>query len=195
MLRGLKLTVSIVVIAGLGACASTPEPQAIPAPEPVAQKMPQKPVFEPAPPPAPVAVVEQPQAVDYGAYTSVTPGSVDDFLATAGDRVFFAYNEYSLSTKAREVLRAQANWMNSYPGAIAVIGGHADERGTREYNLALGAQRAESVKDFLVSQGVDPLRVTTVSYGKERPIAGGSDEAAWSLNRNGHTAIVSGATG
>ncbi len=120
------------------------------------------------------------------------PGSIEDFSVNAGDRVFFGYNEATLSAQAMTVLRAQSQWLQSYPATIVVIGGHADERGTREYNLALGARRAEAVKDFLVSQGIDPNRVTTVSYGKERPIDGRSTEEAHSLNRNGHTAIISG---
>jgi len=93
-------------------------------------------------------------------------------------------------------LRRQADWMSSYSNVTAVVEGNADERGTREYNLALAARRANSVKAFLVSQGISPSRLTTVSYGKERPIEGGSDEWSWSRNRNGNTNLkVSGFAG
>ena len=85
------------------------------------------------------------------------------------------------------MLRAQADWLNRYPNYTAVVEGHADERGTRQYNIALGARRANSVKAFLVSQGVAPSRLTTVSYGKERPIDARSNEEGWARNRNGYT--------
>ncbi len=191
--KGLKLAVLMTAAGFIGACSTTPKvAEVTPPPKPV-----EKPVFaDPEPMPAPqartqaqtTAPVFTPLPDDY-----VVPGSVEDFNKTAGDRVFFGYDQSSLTSQARDVLRAQANWMNSYPQTIAVIGGHADERGTREYNLSLGEKRASAVKDFLVSQGVDPSRITTVSYGKERPIAGGSTESAWAMNRNGHTAIIAGA--
>lgn len=174
----------------LSACATAPEPE----PQPMVQKpvaAPQQPVLQDRAP-----IVQEPlqQAQPLPPATNfVMPGSVDDFVQSAGDRIFFGYDRFDLSNEARNVLRAQAQWLSSYPDVIAVIGGHADERGTREYNLALGARRADAVRDFLISQGVDPRRLTTVSYGKERPIDGRSNEEAWALNRNGHTAIVSGA--
>lgn len=192
--KTMKTAILLAAITGLGACATAPkqtdEAAKLPPPAPV-----EKPVFtepDPAPvaqrEPAIIAPVAEALPENY-----VVPGSVEDFVAAAGDRVFFGYDQSTLTSQARDILRAQANWMNSYPQVIAVIGGHADERGTREYNLSLGEKRASAVKDFLVSQGVDPGRITTVSYGKERPIAGGSDEQSWALNRNGHTAIVAGA--
>jgi len=118
-----------------------------------------------------------------------TPGSEADFAYQSGGepRVFFGYDQYDLSPEARDVLRRQANWLNIYQDSTAVIEGHADERGTREYNLALGARRAESVKSFLISQGVAPNRLSTISYGKERPIDARSSEAGWARNRNGYT--------
>jgi peptidoglycan-associated lipoprotein len=125
-----------------------------------------------------------------------TPGSLEDFLYQSGeDRVYFGYDQFTLTPKAREVLTNQANWLNTYGAVQVVIEGHADERGTREYNLALGARRAEAVKRFLVGQGVAPTRLTTVSYGKERPIDGRSNEEGWARNRNGYTNLVSGAVG
>ena len=188
------LLVSTLLV--LTACASTPEPAPqVAEPKPAMQD--EAPVFQERAAPLPQQSLEGVVAAPFPAQplgAGPTPGSVDDFVQSAGDRVFFAYNQYSLSNEARNVLRNQAQWMSSYPNVIAVIGGHADERGTREYNLALGARRADAVRDFLISQGVDPRRITTVSYGKERPIDGRSNEEAWALNRNGHTAIVSGAS-
>ncbi len=124
---------------------------------------------------------------------TVTPGSIEDFATNAGDRVYFAYDSYTLSSESRAVLAKQAAWLNSYPRVRLLIAGNCDERGTREYNLALGARRASAVKEYLVNLGVDPSRLTTISYGKERPIDPRSTNAAWSINRNAHSAIVSGA--
>jgi peptidoglycan-associated lipoprotein len=117
------------------------------------------------------------------------PGTAADFAYQSGGeaRVFFALNRYNLSPEARASLQSQANWLNTYSDYTAVIEGHADERGTREYNLALGERRADSVKAFLVSQGVSPSRLRTVSYGKERPIDPRSNDDGWSRNRNGFT--------
>ena len=129
---------------------------------------------------------------------SALAGSFEDFLfQTGGDsRIYFGYNESALSEEARNTLRRQASWLTNYPNISAVVEGNADERGTREYNLALGARRANSVKAFLVSQGISPSRLTTVSYGKERPIEGGSDEWSWSRNRNGNTNLsITGSAG
>jgi peptidoglycan-associated lipoprotein len=121
-------------------------------------------------------------------------GSIDDFAFTTGNgdpRVYFGYDQFTLTPEARRTLRLQAEWLNQYPAYTAVIEGHADERGTRQYNIALGARRANSVKAFLVSQGVAPSRLTTVSYGKERPIDARSNEEGWARNRNGHTNLRS----
>lgn len=120
-----------------------------------------------------------------------TPGSLEDFGYQSGGepRVFFGYDQYDLSAEARDVLRRQADWLKTYDNSTVVIEGHADERGTREYNLALGARRADSVQAFLISQGVSPNRLKTISYGKERPIDGRSSESGWSRNRNGFTSL------
>ncbi len=154
-------------------CATQPEPEP-PAPAPA-----------PAPIPAPAPAPEPAGPI---------PGSVEDFEVNAGDRVFFDFDQSTLTSSARATLRGQAAWLSSYPGMRVLIAGNADERGTREYNLALGARRAASVRDFLISQGVDPSRINTVSYGKERPVCRQSTERCWALNRNGTTVIQAGAS-
>ena len=116
------------------------------------------------------------------------PGSDEDFYSL-GDRVFFDYDKFNLQAAARRVLERQADWLSTYTNVSITIEGHADERGTREYNLALGERRANAAKEFLVSLGVASGRVSTISYGKERPDALGSNEAAWSQNRRGVSVI------
>ena len=120
---------------------------------------------------------------------SVTPGTQSDLAANVGDRVFFDFNSYSVRPDARATLDRQAAWLKRYPQLSVVIEGHADERGTREYNLALGDRRANSVRDYLASQGIPSSRVRTVSFGKERPLALGSNEEAWAQNRRGMTVV------
>ena len=176
----------------LSACATTPKDEA-PVQQPVEEVT--API-EVTPDPTPEVVDEGP-TIETVPFTGPTPGSVDDFVAVSGGdaRVYFGYDQYDLTPKARETLRRQAEWLNTYVRVAAVIEGNADERGTREYNLALGARRAETVKDFLVSQGVAASRLTTVSYGKERPIDARSNEDGWARNRNGNTNLVSGIVG
>ena len=123
-----------------------------------------------------------------------TPGSMEDFEVTAGDRVFYGFDQHNLTSQARSTLRRQAAWLSSYPDTRILIAGNCDERGTREYNLALGARRANAARDYLVSQGVDPSRIETVSYGKERPVCNESTEECWARNRNATTIIQSGAS-
>lgn len=125
--------------------------------------------------------------------TGPVPGSLQDFEQNAGDRVFFGLDRSDLDEASRQTLRRQAAWLNQYPGTRILVAGNCDERGTREYNLALGARRANAVRDFLVSQGVDASRISTVSYGKERPSCTQSTESCWAQNRNGITVITSGA--
>lgn len=120
-----------------------------------------------------------------------TPGSAQDFLVNVQDRVYFALDRYDLDEGSRRTLERQAAWLDQYPSTTLTVEGHCDERGTREYNLALGARRAASVRDYLVSLGVDPARVRTISYGKERPVAEGHNEAAWRLNRRGVSVVSS----
>ena len=119
------------------------------------------------------------------------PGSQAD-LEQNGHRVFFALNQYTLTPQAQATLSRQAAWLKEYPESTILVAGNCDERGTREYNLALGARRAEAAKSYLVSLGVDRARIQTVSYGKERPIDPRSTDEAWSLNRNA-TSVLKGA--
>jgi peptidoglycan-associated lipoprotein len=124
--------------------------------------------------------------------TGPAPGSLQDFVVNAGERVFFDYDSSAIRADAQPILDAQASWLSRYPQVKVRIEGNADERGTREYNFALGAERANAVKEYLIRKGVSAGRIDTVSYGKERPIDPGETEAAWAKNRNGHTAITSG---
>jgi peptidoglycan-associated lipoprotein len=157
---------ALAAVAALAACASRPEPAATPPSETTAPSDSQR---------GPV------------------PGSIEDFRVSVGDRVFFGYDRFDLSTEARSVLERQAAWLRRYPNVRILVAGNCDERGTREYNLALGARRAAAARDYLVSLGVAQNRLETVSYGKERPLDPRANEEAWSVNRNAHTQIVSGA--
>lgn len=116
-------------------------------------------------------------------------GSQEDLVVNVGDRVFFEFDKYNLDSEARRVLEKQAIWLKKFRLITISIEGHCDERGTREYNLALGERRANSAKDYLVALGVAADRIRTISYGKERPVALGSNEAAWAQNRRGVTTI------
>ncbi|HRX74889.1 MAG: peptidoglycan-associated lipoprotein Pal [Hyphomonas sp.] len=175
----LKISAAAAVLVALGACASKPAPVEDTTPVAVVDTTPA--VQEP--------VVQEPVAP---VVNGPAPGSLEDFRVNVGERVYFDLNEYRLDPDDQEILKLQAAWLSSYPGVRIMVAGNCDERGTREYNLALGERRASVVKDYLVSLGVDPSRIDTISYGKERPIAAGSDEASWALNRNGFTQIVSG---
>jgi peptidoglycan-associated lipoprotein len=137
-------------------------------------------------------------ATDNGSGSSTTgngtagqaaPGSVEEFQVSVGDRVFFDYDSYEIRTDAQDTLKKQAAWLQQYGQYTVTIEGHCDERGTREYNLALGERRANSVKNFLVALGVNANRVQTISYGKERPENAGHDEVAFSQNRRGVTVL------
>lgn len=118
------------------------------------------------------------------------PGSQEDLEANVGDRVFFDFDKSNLKPEAQTVLQRQAAWLKSNPSVRVTIEGHCDERGTREYNLALGERRANAVKDYLTALGIDRSRVKTISYGKERPVAMGSNAAAWAQNRRGVTKVI-----
>jgi peptidoglycan-associated lipoprotein len=121
--------------------------------------------------------------------SAAVPGSQQDFVVNVGDRVFFDTDSSDLSAQARATLDKQAEWLNHYGQYSFTIEGHADERGTREYNIALGARRAETVRDYLVSRGIAAQRMRTISYGKERPVAVCDDISCWSQNRRAVTVL------
>jgi peptidoglycan-associated lipoprotein len=166
-----------LAVAGLAACASNPKPApaAPPAPAP-----------EPSLRGAPTPPVESQS-------TAPLPGSEQDFVINAGDRVYFDFDQYAIRPDASPVLDAQAAWLTRYRSVRIRVEGNCDERGTREYNFGLGARRAQAVRDYLVSRGIDPTRIDVISYGKERPIDAGTGDTAWSHNRNGHSQITTGA--
>jgi peptidoglycan-associated lipoprotein len=124
-----------------------------------------------------------------GKMGAAKPGTQEDLVVNVGDRVFFALDKSDLSSEARATLDRQAAWLKKYSSANVTIEGHCDERGTREYNLALGERRATAVKNYLVADGIGAGRIHTVSYGKERPAVLGSNEAAWAQNRRGVTVV------
>lgn len=124
-----------------------------------------------------------------GAGNTIRPGSQEDLVANVGDRVFFDFDSSQVRADQRPVLQRQSEWMGRYPDVRVQVEGHADERGTREYNLALGQRRANSARDVLVASGVNGARISTISYGKDRPAALGSDEAAWAQNRRAVTVV------
>jgi peptidoglycan-associated lipoprotein len=126
--------------------------------------------------------------------SSIVPGSAEDLRVNVGDTVHFDYNEYAVMEGDKATLQRQAAWLAKYPSVRVTIEGHCDERGTREYNLALGARRANAVKEYLVSLGASASRVDTISYGKERPMCTESTEDCYAQNRRGVTTVVSGAT-
>ncbi len=166
-----RLTVTAVIAASLalGACASKAPKQLPPEPGPAVTTV--------TPPPAP---------------SGPTPGSQADFLAqmVGQDTIYFDTDKFNIDAADQAALQAQATWLQKYPGKRASIEGHADERGTREYNLALGERRANAAKNYLVTLGIDAARLTTVSYGKERPVALGSDEQSWAKNRRAVTVTI-----
>ena len=162
---GLKLA-AIAFAVVLAGCETKPPPAPAPAPAPVA-----------TPPVAP----------------SIIPGSAEDLRVNVGDTVHFDYNKYAILDADKATLQRQAAWLGKYPAVRVTIEGNCDERGTREYNLALGARRANAVKEYLVSLGVSAARLDTVSYGKEKPMCTESTESCWAQNRRGVTTITSGA--
>ena len=121
--------------------------------------------------------------------SSAAPGSQQDFVVNVGDRVFFESDQTDLTPQAIATLEKQVQWLQTYSRYTFTIEGHADERGTREYNIALGARRAQAVRDYLASRGVSPQRMHTISYGKERPVAVCNDISCWSQNRRAVTVL------
>jgi peptidoglycan-associated lipoprotein len=136
---------------------------------------------------------QQPKQYGLGGEGPATPGSSRDFVVNVGDVVHFQVDSAGLTGEAQNILRNQVRWLNQYSEYSVTIEGHADERGTREYNLALGAQRAMSVKGFLVRNGLSAGRIRTISYGKERPVAVCDNITCWSQNRRAQTVLNSGA--
>ena len=124
-----------------------------------------------------------------GAGGTIRPGTQEDLVANVGDRVFFDFDSSVIRADQRPVLQRQAQWMGTHSAVRVQVEGHADERGTREYNLALGQRRANAARDALVASGVNGSRITTISYGKDRPAALGSDEASWAQNRRAVTVV------
>jgi len=124
-----------------------------------------------------------------GAGGPAKPGTQEDLAQNVGDRVFFAYNSSVITSEGQETLKRQAAWLKQYPNLSVTVEGHCDERGTSEYNTALGASRAAAAKKYLTGLGVSSSRLTTISYGKERPAVIGSDESAWSQNRRAVSVI------
>jgi peptidoglycan-associated lipoprotein len=121
--------------------------------------------------------------------SAATPGSQQDFVVNVGDRVFFESDSSELTQQSISTLEKQAVWLRTYPQYSFIVEGHADERGTREYNIALGARRAQAVREYLVSHGVQAQRMRTISYGKERPVAVCNDISCWSQNRRAVTVL------
>lgn len=161
--------IAVLSVLALAACAEKPKPVAEAPPPP--------------PPPAASAPVQQ---------SSIVPGSAQDLHVNVGDTVHFALNSSELDGQSKDVLQRQAAWLQKYPAVTVQIQGNCDPRGTREYNLALGARRASAAKDFLVSLGVSPARVDTISYGKERPICAESTQSCWAADRRDVTVITHG---
>ncbi|MGN6516538.1 MAG: peptidoglycan-associated lipoprotein Pal [Rhizomicrobium sp.] len=143
--------------------------------------------------PKAVETAPPPTAMSNSTTSTIVPGSAEDLRVNVGDTVHFDYDAYNITEEARSVLQRQAAWLQKYPSVRVTIEGHCDERGTREYNLALGARRANAVKEYLASLGVPSARIDTISYGKERPICTESDESCWAQNRRGVTTITGGA--
>jgi peptidoglycan-associated lipoprotein len=175
----LKILALIASVALIAACETAPEESAVSS----------------------GAGANKPVVHNWGTYSSTTTapmkagpaaGSQEDLVANVGDRVFFDYDKYNLTPEARATLAKQAAWLKRYSSVTVRVEGHADERGTREYNLALGERRANSAKDYLITLGVSPSRVKTISYGKERPVALGSNQQAWAQNRRGVTTVTGG---
>jgi peptidoglycan-associated lipoprotein len=178
------LIFNLIVVFCLSACAETATKQ----PEVAASPSVTQSAASPRAMPAVSAAPPRP-AIE----TGIIPGTLRDFEVNVGDRVFFSFDKSNLDDAARAALRKQAVWLSRYQAVTVAIQGNADERGTREYNIALGARRATAVKDYLASLGVRYDRLTTISFGKERPVCVESNEACWSQNRRAVSAITNAA--
>ncbi len=168
----LLIAASLLAVAG---CAKKPPKELPPAP-PTETSAPSD--TNTAPPPGPVQ-------------NTVVPGSKEDFLQKVqSDRIHFATDSSEVDAENKPILDSQARWLSQYPNVRITIEGHCDERGTREYNLALGERRANAAKNYLAAAGVSPSRINVISYGKERPEASGSDEGSWAQNRRAVTVVI-----
>ncbi|MGD8326033.1 MAG: peptidoglycan-associated lipoprotein Pal [Sphingomonadales bacterium] len=175
-IAGLKVLAAMTCVGMLAACANQQE--------------------EAAPPPPPPEPVEAPTmdtgTVDQSEMNLPAAGSIESLIAEVGtDRVFFAFDSSELTAESRETLRKGADWLRANDAVSLTIEGHCDERGTREYNLALGERRANAVRNYLIALGVSGSRLNTISYGKERPAVLGSTESAWAKNRRAVATIAS----
>ena len=177
-MRTFSLTLLATATVALAACASNPPPE--PPPVPAASNT--ATVTPPVQPPQPPRVTPPP--------SGPLAGSKADFAVKATDRVYFDYDAYNLDSDDQRSLSSQIAWLKQYPSTRVEVQGHADERGTRDYNIALGERRAQSVKSFLVAQGIAETRIQTISFGKDKPLDPGHDEAAWSRNRNAFTNVI-----
>ncbi len=177
-MRTFSLTLLATATVALAACASNPPPE--PPPVPAASNT--ATVTPPVQPPQPPRVTPPP--------SGPLAGSKADFAVKATDRVYFDYDAYNLDTDDQRSLSSQIAWLKQFPSTRVEVQGHADERGTRDYNIALGERRAQSVKSFLVAQGIAESRIQTISFGKDKPLDPGHDEAAWSRNRNAFTNVI-----
>lgn len=178
-MRIISLSALAIATLAASACASNPPPEPAPTPTetavvtpPVTPPLPPTRVTPPPTPPGPAA------------------GSKADFAVKATDRVYFDYDKYNLDADDMRSLASQVSWLKQFPSTRVEVQGHADERGTRDYNIALGERRAQSVKTYLMSQGIAEARIQTISFGKDKPLDMGHDEAAWSRNRNSYTNVI-----
>ena len=178
-MRTFSLSLLATAMVALAACASNPPPE--PPPTPVASNT--ATVTPPVQPPQPPRVTPPPPS-------GPSAGSKADFAVKATDRVYFDYDAYNLDSDDQRSLASQIAWLKQFPSTRVEVQGHADERGTRDYNIALGERRAQSVKSFLVAQGIAESRIQTISFGKDKPLDPGHDEAAWSRNRNAFTNVI-----
>ncbi len=135
----------------------------------------------------------KPELVGDAAQQTAVPGSERDFVVNVGDRIQFLVDQSTLTPQAQDILRRQAAWLRQYAQVTVQVEGHADERGTREYNIALSARRATATREFLIAQGVQPSRISTIAYGKERPVALCDAEQCWQQNRRAVTVVTGGA--
>jgi peptidoglycan-associated lipoprotein len=179
-MRTLSLSLLATASIALAACASNPPPE--PPPTPTASNTT---TVTPVQPPA-----QPPRVTPPPAPTGPSAGSKADFAVKATDRVYFDYDAYNLDSDDQRSLASQVAWLKQFPSTRVEVQGHADERGTRDYNIALGERRAQSVKSYLVAQGIAENRIQTISFGKDKPLDPGHDEAAWSRNRNAYSNII-----